>query len=97
MIVKESDYYDEKRKFFKKHKNNFETITKGSSAEDYRKIYVFKDGAEWYENMSRVIEEVEIEIYLCKVKTTVDLFKVEIYNSDDGESKYYYNPWDHTK
>lgn len=47
--------------------------------------------------MSRVIEEVEVEIYLCKVKTTVDLFKVEFYNSDDGESNYYYNPWDHTK
>lgn len=90
-IVDYDTYVSEKQAFFKKHKNNFTKHETGSSAEHYSKIYTFQDGNSWYEVMTREYAKVELPDYKCKV--SVDLFRVEYYNSEESGSKFYYEPW----
>ena len=93
-IVRYNEYESDKVAFFKKHKNDYQCETQGSSAEYYRKTYVFADGAIWYEVMQQKYVETEVEIYYCNIKTEVCLFETEYWSSDNAESKYYYEPWE---
>lgn len=93
-IVKSEKYEQDKRIFFKKHNNDFQCETQGSSAEYYRKTYIFTDGAVWYEIMQQKYIETDVEIYYCHSKVELCLFETEYWNSENAESKYYYEPWD---
>lgn len=97
MLVTSHEYEEDKKLFFRKHKNNFECETQGSSAEYYRKTYTFKDGAVWYEVMTKEEVEDTVEIYKCNVKVKADMFKTEYWNTDDAASKIFYEPWDHNQ
>lgn len=93
-IVRSAEYEEMKKSFFRRHKGDFQCDTRGSSAENYNKTYSFKDGASWYEVMTRetVTDRVEIKFY--NVPVSVDMMKIEFWNSDDSSSKVYYEPWD---
>lgn len=95
MTVSCTTYRYEKHRFFKRHKNNFECET--SSMDEYgryNKTYTFKDGAIWYETMfpEYVKQELETEVKLVKVKTEIEIkmFVTEFWNTDNSESKKYY-------
>ena len=94
-VVTYNEYNEEKQKFFRKHKNNFTETTKGNSAEYYSHVYAFADGAVWNEVMTREQCQEEVTIHYCKVKVDVDLFRTEFWSTDDADSKYYYEPWNH--
>ena len=93
MVSTYDEYMDAKKKFFSKHKNDWQVDTQGQSAEYYRKTYTFKDGAVWYEIMTYTTETEKVEIKKCKVNVTVELMRIEYWNTDNGESNYYYEPW----
>lgn len=94
-IVTYEDYDSEKKVFFKRHNNAYTCTTKGTSGEYYSKTYNFDDGATWYEVMQRktITEDVFVEKYKCKVNVDIDLFETEFFNSEDGNSKFYYEKW----
>ena len=94
MIVKYDEYIHDRELFFKtKHKSDFRLENTGSSAEYYRKTYSFEDGAVWYEVSRKIYEEKEIEVYLCSTRVTVELLETEYWNSDNADSKKYYENW----
>lgn len=93
-IVKYDEYRSEKKRFFSKHNNDFQCETQGSSAEYYRKTYVFGDGSTWYEVMNRISKPVNVEVNLTNITVNIDLLQTEYWNSDEGESKFYYEPWE---
>lgn len=95
-VVTSKEYDDEKRQFFAKH-GTFRINTSAGSAEYYHKEYVFEDNAVWYEVMMRVSEPVHVEVKKCHITMEADLLRTEYYNSDDADSKYYFEPWDHQK
>ena len=45
----------------------------------------------------RVSEPVHVEVKKCYITMEADLLRTEYYNSDDADSKYYFEPWDHQK
>lgn len=95
MLVNSTEYSRERFLFFKKHKNVFECETSPMDEYGvYHKEYVFKDGSVWYERMSPeyVKQEVEVKIKLVKVKVEVEIkmFCTEYWNTDNSESKKYY-------
>ena len=96
MIVKVDEYLNDKKSFFSKHNNDFNCETEGSSAEYYRKTYIFADNAIWYEVMRKVYEPVEIEKYFCIFRYDLELFETEYWSTDNADSKKYYEKWDHT-
>lgn len=94
MTVNYNEYSNDKKAFFSKHDNDFNTFT--SSMDEYgryHKEYVFSDGAIWYELMrpEYVTEDIELEVKGVKVKTQikVKLFRIEFWSTESG-SKYYY-------
>ena len=95
-VITEQEYNEEKRKFFRKHNNDFECETQGSSAEYYRKTYVFKDRAIWYEVMQRITyaDKMELTNKKCIVPVMIDLMEIEFWTNENSESTYYYEPWD---
>lgn len=92
-IVKYDEYEYDKKMFFRKHYNDFQCETRGSSAEYYIKTYTFVDNAVWYEIMQKKIVEQELEINYCHIKVDIELLETEYWNSDNSDSKYYYEPW----
>ena len=97
MTVNYSEYAELKGKFFRKHDNDYELQQGGTSAEYYHKEYVFKDGAIWYEVMTKTYEVETIEIKYCKCEVSVAMLRTEFWSSDNAESNYYYEPWDLNK
>lgn len=95
MTVRYEDYRKDKDAFFKKHRNDFYCETSPMDAYGkYYKTYIFEDGAVWYETMfpEYVKQEVEIEVKFVKVKTELEvkMFVTEYYNTDNADSKKYY-------
>ena len=95
MTVNYETYMNDKKAFLNKHHNDWEVTTSPMNEYGcYYKWYVCKDGAIWYESMSPEYEstEVEVEIKMVKVKTTVEvkMLRTEYFSSDDAKSNYYY-------
>ena len=95
MTVTYTEYRHDKDVFFRKHRNDFECETSPMDEYGkYYKTYVFKDGAVWYETMfpEYVKQEIETEVKLVKVKTEIEIkmFVTEFWNTDNSESKKYY-------
>lgn len=91
MTVSYKEYNEDKKRFFKKHKNDFQCETSPMDGYGrYYKVYSFADGAQWYENMSPTYETAEVEIKMVTVKVEVKMFRTEYYSTDDSTSKYYY-------
>ena len=91
MTVSYNDYVNEKQVFFNKHHNDFRCET--SSMDEYGryyKTYVFADNAIWYETMSPTYEIAEVEIKLVKVQVEVKMLRTEFWNTDDANSKFYF-------
>lgn len=95
MIVRQSEYENDKQAFFSSHRNDWKQSTHGNSAEDYQKTYAFSDGAVWYESMTKetVEELVYLETYKCSIKVRVDVMRIEYWSTDDSRSKCYYEQW----
>lgn len=74
--------YDEYRKskfdFFSKHKHNFNATTSDMVNDSYNKVFNFADGAQWF------------EYYGVAYTNEGKMFKVEYFNTDDAESRAYY-------
>ena len=91
MTVDYKKYSEDKKAFFKKHKNDFQCETSSMDGYDrYYKVYSFNDGAQWYENMSPTYETAEVVIKMVTVKVEVKMLRIEYYNTDDAISKCYY-------
>ena len=43
--------------------------------------------------MTRETVTERVEIKFCNVKVSVDMMKIEFWNSDESSSKVYYEPW----
>lgn len=88
------EYNNDKNAFFKKHKSDFDVDT--SSLDKYgrySKTYCFADGAVWYEVMSVVYEDYEVEVKGVKINGTAKLFRTEYFSSDDANSKFVYEKY----
>lgn len=93
MTVNYKVYNEEKQKFFKKHKNDFNCETSPMDGYGrYWKTYVFADGAQWCEAMTPVIDTIETIHLECKVKVDVKFLRTEFWSTESG-SKYYYEQW----
>ena len=92
-IVDDTEYNELKHRFFSNHNNDFQCETEGTSAEYYRKTYIFTDGAIWYEVMQKKTIDAKAKVYNIEVPTEVDVFETEFWSSSDAESKYCYEPW----
>ena len=95
MTVNYKEYRDNKDKFFKKHKHDFNTDTSPMDQYGvYYKTYIFTDGAIWYERMAPVWEKVQVEVNVrgvdVKIEQDIKLFETEFFSSDNAESKKYY-------
>lgn len=93
-VVRSSEYEEMKKSFFSRHRGDFQCDTRGSSAENYRKTYSFKDRAIWYEVITRQTVAKRVEIKFCNIPVSVDMMRIEFWNSDESSSKVYYEPWD---
>ena len=93
-IVRSEEYEEMKKSFFRRHKRDFQIDTRGSFAEKYYKTYSFKDGASWYDVATRETVTERVEIKFCNVPVSVDMMKIEFWNSDESSSKVFYAPWD---
>lgn len=94
MIVTYSTYNKEKKDFFKKHKNNFKVETSPLNEYNvYYKVYAFSDGATWTERMEHVFREVKVEVMKCSVNVEVELLETEYYDTDNANSRKYYEKW----
>lgn len=91
MDVKYEEYEEDMSKFFAKHNHDFKIDTSPiTSKGTYSKTYMFSDGAVWYEHMSPVKEEVDVEVHNTKVSVKIKLLRTEYYSSENSKSKYYY-------
>lgn len=93
-IVTEHEYNDIKRAFFRKHNNEFQCETEGSSAEYYNKTYVFDDGAVWYEVMQKQTVMAQAKYHNVEFPAEVEVMETEFWSNEDSESKYWYQAWD---
>ena len=58
---------------------------------EYRKEYLFEDGASFYEiNRHDYEEEITTTVHGISVKATVKLIKHEYFSTDESESKLWY-------
>ena len=91
MTVSYNDYVNEKQVFFNEHHNDFRCETSSMDKYGrYYKTYVFADNAIWYETMSPTYEIAEVEIKLVKVQVEVKMLRTEFWNTDDANSKFYF-------
>lgn len=94
MTATYKEYIDTKQAFFAKHNHDFTTHTSSMDQYSrYSKIYTFTDGAQWIEEMSPVTETTEVTVRGCKCKVTVELQRIEFYNSDNAASEFYYEQY----
>lgn len=88
--VSYKEYNELKLNFVEKHNHDFEVETSPMNEYGvYHKTYAFADGAVWYETMSPVYEDYEVEVKGVKVKGSVKLLRTEFWSTEEG-SKYYY-------
>lgn len=93
MITTYTNYEKEKKDFFKKHGNEFDTYTSALDEYDsYFKEYIFRDNAIWYEAMRPTYESVEVEIKKCKINIEVKMLRTEFW-STESQSKFYYEKY----
>lgn len=96
MTYKEFD--EIKRRFFKKHHNDFGTYTSPmNSYGEYHKDYIFTDGAQWTETMRPVFRDVPITVENVGITVNVKLLETEAWNTEDSRSIYYYERFNHTQ
>lgn len=97
-ILNYDEYYNYKLDFIKKHHYQYEISTSPMNSDGtYYKDYYFTDGSALYEIMRPVYKTVEIEVNKVKVKVSVKLLETEAYNTDNSESVYYYEKFNHTE
>ena len=87
-------YYEYKMDFMNRHKYNTVEVHTSQMNEDgkYIKQYVMKDGAILTEVNRPYYEEVVVEVKGIKQIVTVELFQTEAWNSDEPNSKFFYEP-----
>lgn len=94
MTVNYEEYGNAKHDFIKKHGNGEWKVETSPMDEygRYHKEYIFDDGAIWYEIMSPEYFKQEVEVAHTMVKVTVEIkmFRTEFWNSDNAQSKFYY-------
>ena len=92
MTVNVKDYENDKMAFFKKHDFDYKVLTCDMESNRYQKVYVFEDGAEWYELSGKVIKEAEFEMHGLRFRKDIEFFKTEFWSSE-AASKYFYEKW----
>lgn len=99
MTVTYKEYAELKVKFIKKHEKYDWRVETSALNEygEYYKYYIFNDGAVWYEKMSPVYRMVhfkqEVEKIIVHKIYEIKLLEVEFFNTDNAESKKYYEQW----
>lgn len=87
--VTSKQFWEEKQKFFEKHDFNYVVKTTDFENERYTKFYIFEDGAEFYELVSFVTEEIETNAHGLTIKVPVKFCKTEYWTTESG-SKWCY-------
>ena len=89
--VNYEQYNAEKVAFIKKHNARSECNIETSPfiENGYNKVYSWEHGANWYEVMEIVEEEVEFEHRGLKFTTKVEMWRTEYWSSEFG-SRYLY-------
>lgn len=87
--VKYETYDSDKITFFKKHNFDYSVHTTDFENEGYCKYYIFDDGAEFWEKVNFITEEVEVTAHGITVKAPVKFCKTE-YWSTESASKWLY-------
>lgn len=94
MTVNYEEYGNAKHDFIKKHGKGEWHVDTSSMDEygRYHKEYIFSDGAIWYEIMGPEYfkQEIEVAHTMVKVEVEVKMFRTEFWNSDNAQSKFYY-------
>lgn len=94
MTVDYKEYMENKQEFIRKHGSGDWKVETSPMDEygRYHKEYIFDDGAIWYEIMSPewFKQKVEVAHTLVTVEVEVKMFRTEFWNSDNAQSKFYY-------
>ena len=90
--VTSKQFWEEKQKFFEKHNFDYTVRTTDFENERYCKYYSFEDGAEFYELVSFVEEEVETVAHGLTIKIPVKFCKTE-YWTTESSSKWCYEKY----
>lgn len=97
MTVNYETYTSEKQAFIRKHgKKDWKVETSPMDEYGiYYKDYIFEDGAHFYERMAPVYfkQEVEVAHTLVKVEVEIKMMEIEYFDSDNAESRKYYEKW----
>ena len=90
------DYETEKREFFARHSHETGDVKEYSHMDDFgvtRKSFCFADGASWHERNEKNTESKKVSIRGIEVTVSIDLFKCEYWDTDNSNSRYFYEVW----
>ena len=95
MTVNYEQFQNEKKAFFAKHNHDFNICTSPMDEYDrYCKDYLFADGHVWHEDYSPVwMHEIVQGKYCGKISVDTKMFRTEYYNTENADSKYYYEKY----
>ena len=92
-IVNYQTFENDLNSFISKHskKSDLHIWTSPLKDGEYRKEYLFEDGASFYEiNRMNYSEQVEIEVHGLWMMVEVKMIRHEYFSTDEGTSKYWY-------
>ena len=97
-ILDYKHYHNAKLAFMHKHYDDFSVDTSPmSECGTYHKTYIFEDGAQMTEVMRPVYVNTVVEVRGVKIPIRVKLFETEMWTSDDANSVFYYEKFNHEK
>lgn len=96
-VIDYEGYLKYKLDFLKKHENWTVDTSIMNEYGEYHKIYLCEDGAEMYENVRPVFRTAVCVVHDLRVKVPIKLLETELYSSDNAESVYYYEVFNHEK
>ncbi len=90
-------YMQYKLNFLKKHDEWTVSTSPMNEYGEWHKTYSCSDGAEMHENMRPIYRQAVCIVHDLRVKVQVKLLETELYSSDDAQSVYYYEVFNHEK
>lgn len=90
-------YLKYKMRFFEKHGDWSVNTSPMNEYGEYHKTYYGEDGSEMHENMRPVYTPTTCTVKGLTIKLTVKLLETELYSSDDAQSIYHYEKFNHEK
>lgn len=93
MTTNYDEYTKTKQAFLKKHRLDRVDTSSMDEYGTYHKEYICEDGGIFYEVMSPSYEKATVTVKGVAVEVEVKLFKTEYWNSDNAQSKFYYEKY----